>query len=342
MADVKEFERFYTRDGFNKSLNHFNAVLDAIAELQGYYNLADILNNFIDEEKIEQHQFLPIINSLLIDKYSYSYKSINIKKTVTDFDKIVKEVSKWSGIDIVLGYHSPNIGFLALNTKRTESLVLSGELKKYELLTIYAGDFSGNNNQYAETVIEEFIKLLEDKKTKVPRPVLNGRYKVKAIVTKSVSKDVKKKKPQVKKVNKNVKTSAPSSKAVATPAEPVAQQPEVHATGGAVRMSPLYSVPVTNELFHNGNVEAWKKIITSYKTTYPGCDVLIFYDGERILDINSLFKWGKVKHGSAIMFAVSGKEIKDVAKLQRYLHQGASSRFEDFLKFPVNVIPKLF
>ncbi len=90
------------------------------------------------------------------------------------------------------------------------------------------------------------------------------------------------------------------------------------------RMTPMYSIPVTNELFHNGNVEAWKKIIQSYTTKYPGLEVYVFYEGERIHDINTLFKWGKVKHGSAILIAVAGADIRDVAKLQRYLKQGAS------------------
>ncbi len=344
MADVKEFERFYTRDGFNKSLNHFNAVLEAIKEFESYNNIADILNEFLQEGKAEQHQLLPIVNSLLVDKYSYLSKSLNIKETITAFDKIANEVSKWSGIDIVLGYHNPNIGFLVINPKRLESLLISGEFKKNELLTIYAGDFFGSNNKYAQNVIEEFIKLLENKKIKVPSQVLNGKYKLKAIASKSAAKEKKVKIAPVKKVAKTSKTT--KAAAVAKQPEPVSQaSPKVEnppATGGAIRMTPLYSVQVTNELFHNGNVEAWKRIIASYKTTYPGCDVIIFYEGERILDINTLFKWGKVKHGSAIMFAISGKEIKDVAKLQRYLKQGASQRFEDFLKFPVNTIPKLF
>jgi hypothetical protein len=60
----------------------------------------------------------------------------------------------------------------------------------------------------------------------------------------------------------------------------------------------MYSVVVQNELFHNGNVDAWKRIVASYKTRYPDLEVFIYYDGERIVDINSLFKWGKVKHGS--------------------------------------------
>jgi len=57
----------------------------------------------------------------------------------------------------------------------------------------------------------------------------------------------------------------------------------------------MYSVVVQNELFHNGNVEAWKRIIDSYTTKYPGLEVYIYYDGERIMNINSLFKMGKGK-----------------------------------------------
>ena len=107
-------------------------------------------------------------------------------------------------------------------------------------------------------------------------------------------------------------------------------------------MTPMYSIPVSNELFHNGNVEAWKKVIQSYNMKYPGLEVFIFYEGERIHDINTLFKWGKVKHGSTIMIAIAGEDIKDVAKLQRYLRQGASPAFEAFLRFPVNTVLKLF
>ena len=99
---------------------------------------------------------------------------------------------------------------------------------------------------------------------------------------------------------------------------------------------------VRNELFHNGNVEAWKRIIDSYNAKYPELQVYIYYEGERILNINSLFIWGKVKHGSSIQFAVAGRDIKDVAKLQRYLAQGASPQFEAFLQSPVSAVLKLF
>jgi len=347
MTDVKEFERFYTRDGFNKSLNHFNSVLSAIGELQNYNNLADVLNNLLQDGIVEQHQLLPIINSLLVDKYEYLYKSINLKETITDLDKIFEETSKWSGIDLIIGYHNPNIGYLVINPKRKESLYLTSEFKNNELLTIYAGDSLGKNgNKYSDKVIEEFIKLLNNKKVKVPSQVLDGKYKVKSLAVKTPLKKEKKVRSVKTSDNKTVKKTSSDKETVSVEtSQPSASKPQeqiVSTGGGAVRMTPLYSVPVTNELFHNGNVEAWKRIINSYKTKYAGLDVIIFYDGERIHDINTLFKWGKVKHGCSILFAVSGKDIKDVAKLQRYLKQGASQRFEDFLKFPVNAILKLF
>ncbi len=108
------------------------------------------------------------------------------------------------------------------------------------------------------------------------------------------------------------------------------------------RVTPQYSVQVTNELFHNGNVEAWKKIVESYKTKYIDLDVLIWYDNERINDINALFKWGKVKHGGLIFFSVAGENIKDVSKLQRYLFEGASPRFEAFLRGGIGRVLELF
>ena len=108
------------------------------------------------------------------------------------------------------------------------------------------------------------------------------------------------------------------------------------------KMSPMLSVVVTNELFHNGNVEAWKRIITSYTTKYPDLQIWVYYEGEKITDINALFKWGKVKHGSCIQFVVVGEEIKDVPKLKRYFTQGASPMFEAFLQGAPGAVLNLF
>ena len=92
---------------------------------------------------------------------------------------------------------------------------------------------------------------------------------------------------------------------------------------------------------HNGNVEAWKKIIESFNDKHPDLQVVIFFEGEVINDINALFKWGKVKHGDPIMFQVVGENIRSVSKLQKYLFEGASPRFEQFLKVDVGRILNL-
>ena len=69
---------------------------------------------------------------------------------------------------------------------------------------------------------------------------------------------------------------------------------------------------------------------------------MIWYDNERINDINALFKWGKVKHGELIFFSIAGENIKDVSKLQRYLFEGASPRFEVFLRGGIGQVLDLF
>ena len=85
-----------------------------------------------------------------------------------------------------------------------------------------------------------------------------------------------------------------------------------------------------------------EKNIESFKASHPDLEVAIFYDNELINDINSLFKWGKVKSKSMIYFQVSGENIRNVSKLQKYLFEGASERFEQFLKLGVGKVLKLF
>ena len=120
------------------------------------------------------------------------------------------------------------------------------------------------------------------------------------------------------------------------------EQTPVQSPNSIKKMSPMLSVVVTNELFHNGNVEAWKRIMNSYTTKYPDLQIWVYYEGEKITDINALFKWGKVKHGSCIQFVVVGEEIKDVPKLKRYFTQGASPMFEAFLQGAPGTVLNLF
>jgi len=118
--------------------------------------------------------------------------------------------------------------------------------------------------------------------------------------------------------------------------------PESIAAQGAVKITAKYAITVSNELFHNGNVEAWVNIVESYKAKYPGLDVHIFFGGKAVENIQGLFKWGMIKNSDAILFSVSGADIQGVAKLKRYLYEGASRGYLAYVKKDVNKVLPLF
>lgn len=332
------YERFYTRDGFNSSLGHFQAVANLIPQLQAKQNLADLVNEQSGENEIQQNQLGPIIYALLVDKYGYTYKSYNMKENMDSFDELHDAISAWNAVDLVLTYQHPELGLQVINPKSKEQWESIDMLRKNELVTVYAGGLDeGVEQKIAEKAVDALVDFLEGKGGKSPALLLKGSFKP---VQPKKKAPPKKSAPQAKSKSGRGRSKKNEEPASAAPAQEAPQKKETG--GGKRRMTPFYSVPVTNELFHNGNVEAWKRIIQSYQTKHPGLDVYIFYEGERIHDIHALFKWGKVKHGSTIVFAVAGEDIKDVAKLQRYLRQGASPRFEDFLRFPVNTVLNLF
>lgn len=329
-----QFEHLSTRSGFNKALGHFRSVSEIMDYVEDGYNLADVLNYFLDEDEIQQQQIVPIVYALLRDKYNYHFYSHTMEKSLDDFSYILKELPKWKAIDLVIVYFHPDLGPLLINPKNKDHFAALNVLKENELLTIYssAGD-AQDADKKAQKALQTLIKLLNGSKTKSPDLLLKGKFKAKTFeIEAEEEEDEGVEEPEVE--EEEEKVSAPAEK----PAKPE----KTEESGKKRRMTPFYSIPVTNELFHNGNVEAWKKIIQSYKAKHPGLDVYIYYDGERIHDIHSLFKWGKVKHGSSILVAIAGDDIQDVAKLQRYLRQGASPQFEAFLHYPVNTILNLF
>lgn len=331
-ANSFSYESLYNRDGFNRSLNHFKTVNAILPEFSDFYNLADILNSMIADKEITQDQLNPVLYALLVDKYHYQCSSQNLMRTIDNFGFIQAEVSKWSAVDLVLTYHHPELGLVLINPKNLEHWTAANVLRRNELINIYCGTFDEEKDPaLVKTGLSRMTDLLDKGTTTATEKLKKGEYDFFPYEEDDEDED----------------TSSTALEQKAAISGPKDDEDESTSSGTAVpskqgRMTPMYSVPVTNELFHNGNVEAWKKVIQSYKSKYPDLDVYIYYDGERIHDIHALFKWGKVKHGSSILFAVAGENIKDIAKLQRYLRQGASPRFEDFLRYPVNVVLKLF
>jgi len=329
MADNVNLEMLSTRSGFNSAVRHIKKTIEIAGDAESA-NLADIIFE-MDDEELSSSRIGMLLRMLLVDKLGYKSASANLSAAVEDLSALAKEFGKWSGVDLVAAYFHPEMGLLIANPKVEEELAGFGELRKRELLAVYAGYQGKETNDDCLKAAKLALSLFQGEKVTVPPALTKGKFTVKKVskpVKESEEKPVKEK--AAAKPKTGVKKAAPEKKAAAVP------------VAGPAKMTPRYAVVVQNELFHNGNVEAWKKIILSYKTRHPNLEVYIYYEGERILDINSLFKWGKVKHGSAIEFAIAGNEIQDVAKLQRYLAQGSSNMFEAFLRGGPTTVLKLF
>ncbi len=301
------FYSLATKNKFNKGLNHFFAVNEVVDEIGTGSNIADIIVKKLDEDELMRDQILPIVGSVIKDKFNYSFDSFNIPATITDFTKIVDETSKWTGVDILLVYYNPKGEIFLINPKNPSHWEKAGDLALDQLVVIYAKYLKSENKAISDEAIKAVEEMIAGKDV-----FINQEF---------IDHTVSQKRPPKRE------------------AAPAAAAKEA---AGKKTLTPKYGVLVTNELFHNGNVEAWKKILESYKATHPDLDVAIFYDNELINDINSLFKWGKVKSKSFIYFQVSGEKIRDVSKLQKYLYEGASVRFEQFLKLGVGKVLKLF
>ena len=309
----KALSNLGSRASFNKTLRHIVSVTNIIEAVGGGTNLADLLNKMVDADHLQRVQIPPILSVVLVNKFEYTFVSMNIHETVTDFSKITETFKRWNGVSMVLAYHHPNLGMMPINPANEEHWEISHDFKKDELLVIYAQTKDGKE-ETALKAIDGFKKLLSGQTPEEDPAFI----------------DVTKK---------------------AAPPEPPAAAPAAPAGGGAPagapaakkrNLTPKYSVQVTNELFHNGNVEAWKNIIEAYEDKFKDCQCIVYHEGELIQDLNSLFKWGKVKHGGIIFFQIAGTNIKGVSRLQKYLFEGASARYEAFMKHDVNRVLNLF
>lgn len=307
------------RAGFNSALRHFKSTNAVARQVQNGENLADVINESLAEGSIARYQVRAMINSLLVDKFGYAYRAHNMEENVETAEKVIERAQSWGKLNIVLAYHHPQAGLFVINPANPSHWEESLPLIKDELVVVYVGSVEGDlDANVLEGAVDDFIKVLYGRSVKDKEAYLGPKRQRAAAQQRQQQAPTAEAKQEAPSPDQREDTKMATG--------------EVPSAGSKRRITPKYAVNVTNELFHNGNVEAWKKIIESYKTKYPDLDVLIWYENERINDINALFKWGKVKHGVPIMFSVVGENIKDVSKLQRYLFEGASPRFEVFLR----------
>ena len=320
-----------TKSSFNKALRHFYAVNDAVDEIDSKANLADYINDLLDDEELHQDQILPIVGAVIRDKFDYSYYSYNVSKQISEFQKITDALIKWNNMDLLVIYFGPDGKKFVINPKSEDSWERCREIPRDYLIVIYAKYLKGKDVKLENEAIKTFIDLLSGKDVFVNKDFID-QAALNAMAQKKVQPSAA------------PAPAAPAQGGLAAAVAAPAASSETTSSGKAkkVNITPKYGVVVSNELFHNGNVEAWKKVLESFQTKYPDLKVHVMFAGEIINDINALFKWGKVKHGDSIFFQVSGENIMGVSKLQKYLYEGASHRYEQFLKLGVGKVLNLF
>ena len=349
---INDYLSLSTRAGFNKSLSHFRMVSGIVDQLDKGGNLADIIDKLEKNKKVEKAQIGPILNAIVIDRLGYSHLSFNLTVGLHEFEGICEKIKDWNRLEIVVAYHHPQLGVNLINPKIIGHWEAIRELDRDELVVLYVQAINEEDRGLEAAALDAVRDLLVGKEVSdtkqfggatpkaPPAPPPPKESKIPVQTTQVAAAPV-------------VEATQPQSPEPAPPPPPPSaadgdkatgkpEKAEPSASRGKMRMTPKYSVQVSNELFHNGNVEAWKNIVESYMTKHPGVEVHIFHDGQKVNNINALFKWGRVKHGDVILFSVAGDEIKGVAKLQRYLYEGASLRFENYLKKDVNKVLNLF
>ena len=318
------YSQLSTRDSFNASVRHIQRALEVLDDCGAHLNPADKINEAVDKKEILLPEIPSLVSMLLVDKWGYAAYSGNLASVASDPLKVITAVSAWKRFDFVLGYHHPELGFIVANPKNPGAAETIAAFRKNELLNVYAGTPDDASENGAQEAARLLFRLVEGEAARPAPRLYKGEFAF-----------VEPKKPAAR-ASSARRAAKPDGSGSAK--EGTAQD----SGGGKMGISPMVSVVVSNELFHDGNVEAWKRIIRSYNARHPDLHVNVYYDGERVVDINSLFKWGKVKHGSCIQFNVSGENIQDVAKLSRYFQQGASPRFAAFLKGWPGTVLNLF
>ena len=283
--------------------------------------------------KVTKEQIPYLLRFFLIEKLQYQVLSFNLVNKIDDFTFLLNTLKTRNQFNSNIVYHDSYLGFVCLNP---QSSVGWGNLilEKDSLISVYA-----TASSRLQPELNQYLKDI--------KMMLNGIVDInnKDIYTgqDSVIKNIKTAKTEIQaKTTKSVEVQNKDESQTQNVVGSVVKEEQTHSNNLKKKITPKYSVQVTNELFHNGNVEAWKNIIEAYNTTYPDIELVIYYQGRKVVNINTLFKWGKVKNGDVILFCLVGNKFQSIAKLQRYFFEGASNRFNRYLKKDLNKPLNLF
>ena len=179
MAENINLEVLSTRSGFNSAVRHIKKTMD-IASDASAGNLGDIVYQ-LDDEELTGGKVGLLLRMLLVDKLGYRTASKNLAATVSDLSVLVKEFGKWNGVDLVAAYYHPEMGLLIANPKVAEELAVFGELRKRELLVIYAGLQGKETDDNCQKAADLALNLFEGAKVTAPSALTKGKFTVKKV-----------------------------------------------------------------------------------------------------------------------------------------------------------------
>jgi hypothetical protein len=150
-----------SRAGFNTALRHFKNVTGYVSEIGGGANLADLINESLDDGVIKRFQVKTIINALLVDKLTYIYKSHNIEESIEAVEHIVDSIAEWGNVQLIIAYFNPQAGQYVINPKNKAHWEGVLPLIRDELAVIYAGSVENElKPDIMHAAIDDFISVL--------------------------------------------------------------------------------------------------------------------------------------------------------------------------------------
>ena len=74
-------------------------------------NIADEIGIMLENKELINEEIPAFLSVILLDMWGYRVISKNIREISGTPMNIITEAAKWKGVDIVIGYHHPDLGF---------------------------------------------------------------------------------------------------------------------------------------------------------------------------------------------------------------------------------------
>ena len=168
-----KFNLLSTRAGFNLALGHFKKSLSFSGDLEDGMNLADVLTEALEEGEISPHQLRPVLNILLVDKFSYTCQSRNLETSVESVDSLVEIVSQWTQLDMVVAFYDSNGDLFVINPVKKDHWASLMPLYRNELMICFVKSRNENDQKTELSACDDFFALVGGEKIRTKKAYIN-------------------------------------------------------------------------------------------------------------------------------------------------------------------------